>query len=103
MKIVENASVEIDLACKFQMDVFKLLTPKAGTVDIIFCFPINKDNETSHGGMKECYGKMMQSFQMVSSDTDGRFTCLPDSNSAKFTFEQTDCLLNISIHLGQFF
>ena len=50
-KVLEEASAEVDAARKYQTDVVKLIYPKSGTTDKIFCFPITPYNETSHESM----------------------------------------------------
>ena len=86
LDMVNNSSSLVDYAEKLQTDVMKLLSPKAGTVDKVFCFPINKHNETSQDGIKLCFGEMMESLQFVSADKDGKYTMMPNAKHHKVHF-----------------
>ena len=71
-RVLEEETAEVDTATKFQTDVVKILNPKSGTRDKIFCFPMTPYNETSHEGMKMTYSTMMESLQFVQADDQGQ-------------------------------
>ena len=85
-QVLEEASAEVDAARKYQTDVVKLINPKSGTTDKIFCFPITPYNETSHEGMKMTYSVILESLQFVEADDNGRYKSLPNAKHRKVHF-----------------
>ena len=95
-RVIEEASVEMDAVRKFQTDVVKLLNPKSGTYDKIFCLLITPYNEKSHKGMKITYSTMMELLQFVKADDQRRYTALPNAKKEKFTTDVMDYPVVIS-------
>ena len=79
MRVVANASTEIDGALKFQSVVVKNLNPKVGRVDKFFAFPIIPFAETSKSDMVMVLSKLAESMQLISIDIDGRCTLNPNA------------------------
>ena len=85
-KVLEEASVEVDAARKYQTDVVKLINAKSGTTDRIFCFPLTPYNKISHEGMKMTYSAIMEALQFVEADDNGRCIALPNAKNRKVHF-----------------
>lgn len=74
LKLMEEASKDVDQASKFPTDLVRLVNPLAGKVDKMFAWGITPFCETSHAGMKQTFTQMMQSFQMIDVSNEGRVT-----------------------------
>ena len=85
-RVLEEASVEVDAARKFQTYVVKLLNRKSGTCGKMFCFPIIPYNKMSHEGMKMTYSTVMESLQFVKADDQSRYTALLNAKERKVHF-----------------
>ena len=80
-EVIARVKSDVDAAKKSQTDMVKLLNPKPGTPDRMFCFPITPYNETSHEGMRMTHGKMMESLQFVKAGDNDRYASPKDARS----------------------
>lgn len=62
LSCIDGVQREIDLARKFETDLFRHINPNAGQVDKMFAFPLSPHCETSHEGMLMAFVDIAKSY-----------------------------------------